>query len=115
MNDGSVYSSAEGEERVAIDDTIMIDIGEAYTCNYAGTANNNAGGLNVTMAVLGPYDSGDKVEVIYRTSSGGSGSLLTDYRRARDPYFNVSFDLLPPDSRGFTDVSVLRRVHPGYR
>ncbi len=90
MNDGSTYSSPELEERVLIDDTIMVDIGDAFTCNYAGTANNGAQGLNVTMAVLGPYSSADKVEVIYRTGSGGVGSILADYRRARDPYYNVS-------------------------
>lgn len=91
MNDGSIYSSAEKEERAIIDDTIMIDIGDAYTCNYAGVANNNAQGVNVTMAVVGPYNAGDRVEVMYRTSSGSKGYLLADYRRPRDAYTSVSW------------------------
>jgi len=42
------------------------------------------------MAVLGPYSAADKVEVIYRTSSGGTGRVQADFRRARDAYYSVS-------------------------
>jgi hypothetical protein len=42
------------------------------------------------MAVLGQYNAADKVEVIYRTASGGTGSIQADYRRARDAYYSVS-------------------------
>ena len=58
------------------------DQGEAFTCRHAN------GGINVTMAVLGPYSPKDKVELLWdkisdptRTSQGPP--LLADYRRAR--------------------------------
>jgi hypothetical protein len=76
-----VYSSAEGEEVVAIDDNIFVDVGQAYTCKYGTT------GLNVTMAVLGPYDAADEVAVIVRTATGKTLVPAT-YRRARDAYYN---------------------------
>lgn len=43
----------------------------------------------MTMAVLGPYNAADTVEVIYRTASGGTGSIQADFRRARDASYSV--------------------------
>lgn len=73
-----------------IDDTVTVDIGDAFSCTYSGAGNSNALGLNITMAVLGPYDKGDKVEIVYRTADGAKGYLEADYRRSRDDYYNVS-------------------------
>ncbi|KAG7527325.1 hypothetical protein FFLO_07046 [Filobasidium floriforme] len=89
MNDGSTFSSPEGTETLKIDDTILVDQGAAFTCKHSN------GGINITVAVLGPYDPKDKVEIIWdkvsdptRTSRGES--LLADYRRARpDTPYNV--------------------------
>lgn len=96
MNDGSIYSSAEGEEVRQIDDSILIDTGNAYSCQYSGTANNNAKGLNVTMAVLGPYNPGDRVDVILRAhpAIGTKKLVRATYRRARDQYYSVSMERL---------------------
>jgi hypothetical protein len=87
MNDGSVYAS--GDEIIPIQDTILVDVGPAYTCKYSGDANNNANGLNVTMAVLGPYNAADKVEFVVRTDSGDK-TVRASFRAARDAYYNVS-------------------------
>jgi hypothetical protein len=89
MNDGSVFTATEGEEVMPVDDTVIIDVGPAYTCKYSGEANNNAAGLNVTMVVLGPYNPADQVYVIVRKNSGEKINIKADFRRARDGTYNV--------------------------
>lgn len=91
MNDGSVFTATEGEEVMKIDDTIIVDVGPAYTCKYSGEANNNAAGLNVTMVVLGPYAPADQVYVIVRTNSGAKINVKATFRRQRDAFYNVSY------------------------
>ena len=68
----------------------MQDSYETFTCVYSGTANNNAQGLNVTMVVLGPYNSADNVDVVYRTSASAKQSVKANYIGARDSVYNVS-------------------------
>lgn len=92
MNDGSVFSSAEGEEIRELDDSILIENGPAYSCQYSGEANNNARGLNVTVAVLGPYNVGDRVEVILRADPALESKryVRASYKGAMDAHYNVS-------------------------
>jgi hypothetical protein len=96
MNDGSVFTATEGEHIIPIDDTVIVDVGAAYTCKYSGEANNNAAGLNVTMVVLGPYNPADQVSVIVRTNSGDKINLKATYRRERDAYYNF-YNVFIPD------------------
>ncbi|EJT50710.1 hypothetical protein A1Q1_08262 [Trichosporon asahii var. asahii CBS 2479] len=90
MNDGSTR-----QEVVELDDTIMVDIGNQYTCKYTGAENNNANGLNVSMAVLAPYNDEDKVEVRYKSSSG-EHTLAASYIGARDATYNI-YNVFIPD------------------
>ncbi|BEJ17734.1 hypothetical protein CspHIS471_0700020 [Cutaneotrichosporon sp. HIS471] len=95
MNDGSIFTDTEGEHIIHIDDTVIIDVGQAYTCTYSGEANQNAAGLNVTMVTLGPYNADDKVSVIVRTKSGAKLNLKATYRGARDAYYNFYNAFIP--------------------
>jgi len=73
------------------------DQGAAYTCRH------DNGGINVTIAVLGPYNRADRVEVIWdkvseptRTTTGTP--ILADYRRQRpDTPFIVSVECANED------------------
>lgn len=95
MSDGSVFTATEGEHIIPIDDTVIIDVGAAYTCKYSGEPNNNAAGLNVTMVVLGPYNPADQVSVIVRTNSGNKFNIKATYRRERDAYYNFYNAFIP--------------------
>lgn len=96
MKDGSMLSTPTREEVIELDDTIMLDIGNQYTCKYSGAENDNANGLNVSMAVLAPYNPADKVEVRYKTSSGEVKTLAANYLGARDAWYNI-YNVFIPD------------------
>lgn len=63
------------------------------------------------MAVLGPFSGSDVVEVIYRKSDGGSGSIRADYRRPRDAFYNVRTHAHMADEQHLRHITVLQYVH----
>lgn len=89
MNDGTVLKD-EGEEVIAFDDTILMDIGNEYTCKYGET------GLNMSAHVLGPYNPNDKVEFLLRNGVAEVTAVPATYRGARDEYYNV-YNVFIPD------------------
>jgi hypothetical protein len=103
LNDGTMYTSEEGEEVMPFDDTILVDIGNLYTCKYSDTANNNAAGMNMTVHVLGPYDAADNVEMIFRNDEMELQYITANYMGARDDYYNL-YNIFIPDvtALGFT-------------
>lgn len=85
LNDGSTLQLEE-DSLQPYQDTVLVDYGSLYTCKYKADAPKV--GLNLTAVVLAPYDAGDKVEFLLRTTSGDSLVKAT-YRGARDESYNL--------------------------
>ncbi|RDB27077.1 hypothetical protein Hypma_004982 [Hypsizygus marmoreus] len=80
LNDGTIYSSEDGAETVAIEDRIVIDLGIPFSCIY--TSPEGDVGLNISIAVLGPFSADDKVYIDYELASDLSRTTFGEPIRA---------------------------------
>ncbi len=96
MNDGSALTS-EGQEVIPFDDTVLMDIGNEYTCKYI---EGGGTGLNMSVHVLGPYNPADKVEFMLRDSLAHVTYIPANHRGPRDDYYNV-YNVFLPDYTGY--------------
>ncbi|RDB16598.1 hypothetical protein Hypma_002807 [Hypsizygus marmoreus] len=67
LNNRMIYSSEDGTETVAIEDIIVVDLGILFSCVYTSPEGNI--GVNITIAVLGPFSADDKVYIDYELAS----------------------------------------------
>ncbi|RDB17656.1 hypothetical protein Hypma_001214, partial [Hypsizygus marmoreus] len=67
LNDGTIYSSKDGAETVAIEDRIIVDLGIPFSCVYMSPEGDI--GVNISIAVLRPFSAYDKVYFDYELAS----------------------------------------------